>query len=687
MSEKRDKREQLRNSMDEPGDNRELVQDPMDEQPQNPMDERQRRREEFRNARREQRGEKGARRFRPQADMTRRRRHGGPGGPGPGGPMGMFNQEKPKDFKKALGQLLQYLGSFKLAIIVVSIFALASTVFSIIGPKILGGATTELFEGIMGQIAGTSDGPDFSVIGTILLTVLALYVVSSLFQFVQGFIMANVSNEISYRLRRDIDDKIMRLPFSYYDKVATGDVMSRITNDVDAINSSLSQSITQIITSVATLIGVLVMMLSISWVMTLIAVLTLPLSLVIIGFIMSKSQKHFNNQQQFLGEVNGLVEENYGAHTIVKAFNGEKESLDNFEESNTILYDAAWKANFLTGLMMPMMNFVGNLGYVVICVVGAYQAISGAISVGDIQAFIQYVRNFQQPITQVAQISNIIQQTMAAAERVFTFLDEPEEVAEVSDAEAVDPATIDDSVDFEHVHFGYTEDKTVINDFSAEVQPGQKIAIVGPTGAGKTTLVKLLMRFYDVESGAILVGGHDIRSFKRDELRGLFGMVLQDTWLYSASIADNIRYSRLDATDEEVRDAARVAQADFFISALPGSYEMAINEEASNISQGQKQLLTIARAVLLNPRILILDEATSSVDTRTEILIQKAMDNLMKKRTSFIIAHRLSTIRNADLILVIDEGDIVEQGTHEGLLAADGFYAMLYNSQFDVGEE
>ncbi|MDR2714746.1 MAG: ABC transporter ATP-binding protein/permease [Coriobacteriales bacterium] len=625
-------------------------------------------------------------RKKPQAKLQQRRRGGGPGRGGPGG-HALMPGEKPKNFKLALKNLLRYLGSFKIAILVVLIFALASTVFAIVGPKILGMATTELFEGILGQIAGSGDGPDFTVIAGILLTVLGLYAVSAVFQFIQGFVMANVSNKVSYRLRRDIDAKIMRLPFSYYDKVATGDVMSRITNDVDVINQSLNQSVTQIITSVATLIGVLVMMFSISWLMTLIAILTLPLSLGLIGFIMSKSQKHFTNQQNYLGEVNGLVEENYGAHTVVKAFNGEKAALESFDESNTTLYAAAWKANFLSGLMMPLMNFIGNLGYVIICIVGAYLAMGRVISVGDIQAFIQYMRTFQQPITQVAQISNILQQTMAAAERVFTFLDEPEEVPEKTDGTAVDPETVDGSVSFKHVHFGYTEDKTVINDFSAEIAPGQKIAIVGPTGAGKTTIVKLLMRFYDVESGAVLVGGHDVKDFKRDELRGLFGMVLQDTWLYSASIADNIRYSRLDATDEEVHAAAQVAQADHFITTLPDGYNLLINEEASNISQGQKQLLTIARAVLLDPKILILDEATSSVDTRTELLIQTAMDNLMHGRTSFIIAHRLSTIKNADLILVMDKGDIVEQGSHDELLAADGFYAMLYNSQFDVGEE
>ncbi|MDR2493083.1 MAG: ABC transporter ATP-binding protein/permease [Coriobacteriales bacterium] len=612
------------------------------------------------------------------------RRRRGPGG----GPMaGMMPGERPQDFKGALLKLLGYLGAFKFAIAVVIVFAIASTVFAIIGPKILGTATTELFEGIMRQISGSGSGPDFDAIASTMLFLVGLYLVSSAFQLIQGLVMVNVSNTISFRLRRDIDHKIMRLPFSYYDKVATGDVMSRITNDVDAINQSLSQSLTQVITSVTTIIGILVMMLSINWVMTLIAILTLPLSFGIIGVIVAKSQKHFVSQQEYLGTVNGLVEENYGAHVIVQAFNGEKDAIKSFEASNDTLYASAWKANFLSGLMMPMMGFIGNISYVAACAAGGYFAMNGQVSIGDIQAFIQYMRSFQQPITQVAQISNILQQTMAAAERVFTFLDEEEEGAEAGDEQAVEVAGLASSVSFKSVHFGYTPEETVINDFSAEVLPGQKIAIVGPTGAGKTTIVKLLMRFYDVDEGAILVGGHDIRSFRRDDLRSQFGMVLQDTWLYSASIADNIRYGRLDATDEEVRAAARVAQADHFISALPDSYNLVINEEASNISQGQKQLITIARAVLLDPRILILDEATSSVDTRTELLIQKAMDNLMANRTSFIIAHRLSTIRNADLILVMDKGDIVEQGTHAGLLADGGFYASLYNSQFDVEDD
>jgi len=621
-------------------------------------------------------------------------RRGTPGGSGRnsggergGGPMAnIMPGKKAKDFKGTIKKLLRYLSGYRLAILVVIIFAIASTVFSIVGPKVMGNATTELFNGIMGQIAGTSSGPDFTAIGSILLLLIGLYAVSSLFQFIQGFIMAGVSNKISFQLRRDIDAKIMRLPFSYYDKVETGDVMSRITNDVDAINQSLGQSITQIVTSITSLIGILIMMFSISWVMTVVALLTLPLSMGVLALIVGKSQKHFDSQQQYLGKVNGQVEENFGAHTVVKAFNGEAAALEQFEENNNILYNAAWRANFLSGLMMPIMNVIGNLGYVVACIIGGWLAITGSIAVGDIQAFIQYMRNFQQPITQVAQISNVLQQTMAAAERVFTFLEEPEEVADVCAEQRANPATVDGSVTFDHIHFGYSADKTVINDFSAVVRPGQKIAIVGPTGAGKTTIVKLLMRFYDVESGTILVGGRDIREFARDDLRTLFGMVLQDTWLYSASIAENIRYGKLDATDEEVHQAARVAQADRFISTLPDGYDLVLNEEVSNVSQGQKQLLTIARAVLHDPKILILDEATSSVDTRTELLIQKAMDNLMAGRTSFIIAHRLSTIRNADLIVVMDNGDIVEQGSHEELLAANGFYATLYNSQFDIDD-
>jgi len=599
----------------------------------------------------------------------------------------MIGGDKPQDLKGSLKNLLKYLGAFKVALMFVAFFAVASTVFNILGPKLLGGATTELFNGIMAKIAGTGDGPDFSLIGSILLSTLALYAVSGVFLLAQGLIMAQVANKVSYRMRRDISLKIMQLPFSYYDKVSTGNVMSYITNDVDVINHSLSQSITQIISSVATLIGVVIMMLTISWQMTLVAILTLPLSTGIIGIIVSKSQRFFNAQQQFLGRVNGSVEENFGAYNVVQAFNGQNRAQSEFEENNSILYASAWKANFMSGLMMPLMNVVGNIGYVFVCIIGAWLAINGSLQVGNIQAFIQYMRNFQQPIVQAAQISNILQQTVAAAERIFTFLGEDDVVADAPDAQAISSSDIRGAVVFENVHFGYTPEKTVINDFSAHVAPGAKIAIVGPTGAGKTTIVKLLERFYDVDSGSISIDGLDIRQYRRSDLRDLFGMVLQDTWLYSSTIAENIRYGKLDATDEEVHSAAVVAQADHFIQTLPSGYNMVINEEASNISQGQKQLLTIARAVLHDPRILILDEATSSVDTRTEILIQKAMDNLMAGRTSFIIAHRLSTIKNADLILVMDEGDIVEQGSHDELLQADGFYAMLYNSQFDVGEE
>lgn len=601
-----------------------------------------------------------------------------------GGPMhGVMPGEKPKDFKGALKKLLAYLGNYRVALIVVIIFAIASTVFSILGPKFLGEATTELFNGIMGQIAGTSNGVDFSKIGSILLFLIALYAASALFQFIQGFVMTNVSNKVSYRLRKELDAKIMHLPFSYYDKVATGDVMSRITNDVDSINQSLNQSVTQIITSITSLIGILVMMLSISWVMTLIALVTLPLSAIVVSMIVKRSQRHFVDQQKYLGEVNGTVEETFSAHTVIKAFNGEKTALSQFEQGNSSLYNAAWRSSFLSGLMMPIMNLIGNIGYVICCVVGGYLAINGNITVGNIQAFIQYLRNFQQPIVQVAQISNVLQQTMAAAERVFTFLEEEEEVAEPSEADRVSTECIEGSVAFNAVSFGYSPDTKIINDFTASVKPGQKVAIVGHTGAGKTTIVKLLMRFYDVSGGSIELDGHDIRSFARDDLRSIFGMVLQETWLYKASIAENIRYGKLDASDEEVREAARIAQADHFIQTLPDGYQMVLNEEASNVSLGQKQLLTIARAILHDPKILILDEATSSVDTRTELLIQKAMDNLMAGRTSFIIAHRLSTIRNADIILVMDKGDIVEQGTHSQLLELNGFYASLYKSQFE----
>jgi ATP-binding cassette subfamily B protein len=590
--------------------------------------------------------------------------------------------ERPLDFRDSFVKLLRYLGRHKAAVVAVIVFAVISTAFSILGPKILGLATTTLFQGVMAQIAGTGTGVDFDAIARILLLLIGLYLVSALFQLIQGFLMTGVATRVCYSLRRDIDEKIMRLPFSYYDRVATGDVMSRITNDVDAIQQNLNQSVTQVVTSAASLVGILVMMLSISWLMTLIALITLPLSALVIALVVKRSQKHFVAQQEYLGEVNGMVEESFGAHTVVRAFNGEQRAREQFSKSNNTLYHSAWNANFLSGLMMPLMNIIGNFGYVVVCVVGGLLAIQGRITVGDIQAFMQYMRNFQQPIVQLSQVSNVMQQTLAAAERIFTFLDEDDLPEDVSDEESADVRAVAGAVSFEHVHFGYDASEPVINDFSAEVQPGQKIAIVGHTGAGKTTIVKLLMRFYDVDSGAIRIDGTDIRQFKRDDLRSLFGMVLQDTWLYNASVADNIRYGRLDATDEEVRAAARIAQADHFISTMPDGYNMVLNEETSNISQGQKQLLTIARAVLHDPRILIFDEATSSVDTRTEVLIQKAMDSLMAHRTSFIIAHRLSTIRNADLILVMADGDIIEQGSHDDLLAAGGHYATLYNSQF-----
>jgi ATP-binding cassette subfamily B protein len=614
-------------------------------------------------------------------EKSGRKRRGGPLGRGSGA-RDMASGEKPQDFKGTLNKLLLYLGKHRIAVVVVIVFAMISTVFSILGPKILGTATTTLFAGVMAQIAGSGTGPDFAMIGRILMLLAGLYVISALFQLIQGLIMTGVANKICYSFRRDIDEKIMRLPFSYYDKVATGDVMSRITNDVDAIQQTFNQSLTQIVTSITSLVGILVMMISISWLMTLIAIIMLPISVAVIALIVRRSQKHFVAQQEYLGEVNGMVEENFGAHTIVRAFNGERRALEQFSESNETLYHAAWHANFLSGLMMPIMSIVGNFGYVVVCVMGGYLAINGRIAIGDIQAFMQYMRGFQQPILQLSQISNVMQQTMAAAERIFGFLEEDEVPADIGDDERVDPTGVVGAVEFEHVRFGYDPDKPVIHDFSAQVAPGQKIAIVGHTGAGKTTVVRLLMRFYDVDAGAILVDGHDIRRFRRDDLRSLFGMVLQETWLYHASVADNIRYGKPDATDDEVRKAARVAQADHFISTLPDGYGMVLNEEASNVSQGQKQLLTIARAVLHDPRILILDEATSSVDTRTELLIQKAMDNLMAGRTSFIIAHRLSTIRNADLILVMENGDIIEQGSHEELLAAGGHYANLYSSQF-----
>lgn len=596
-----------------------------------------------------------------------------------GGRHGM-STEKAKDFKGTMKKLMGYLTRYKTGLLLVVIFAIGSTIFNIAGPKILGKATTELFHGLVSKVSGGS-GIDFDKIAKILIGLMCLYVCSALFSFIQGYIMTGVSQKLTYRMRKEISEKIDRLPMGYFDKMTHGEILSRITNDVDTLSQSLNQSATQVITSVATIIGVLVMMLSISPLMTVIAILILPLSMELIGMIVKRSQRYFKEQQEYLGYVNGQVEEVYGGHNIVKAFNKEDDVIDEFDRDNDRLYRSAWKSQFLSGMMMPIMQFVGNLGYVAVVILGGYLAIKKTIEVGDIQSFIQYVRNFTQPIQQVAQVANMLQSTAAASERVFEFLEEPEE--EAAPENPVVLKNPEGAVEFEHVHFGYNPEHTIIHDFSVKVEPGQKIAIVGPTGAGKTTMVKLLMRFYDVSGGSIKVDGHDIREFDRGELRRMFGMVLQDTWLFKGSIEDNIRYGKLDATHEDVVKAADAAYAHRFIQTLPGGYGMELNEEASNVSQGQKQLLTIARAILADPKILILDEATSSVDTRTEVRIQKAMDNLMKGRTSFIIAHRLSTIRDADLILVMKEGDIVEMGRHEELLAKNGFYADLYNSQFE----
>ena len=596
-----------------------------------------------------------------------------------GGRHGM-STEKAKDFKGTMKKLMGYLTQYKIGLLLVVIFAIGSTIFNIAGPKILGKATTELFHGLISKVSGGS-GIDFDKIAKILIGLMCLYVCSALFSFIQGYIMTGVSQKLTYRMRKEISEKIDRLPMGYFDKMTHGEILSRITNDVDTLSQSLNQSATQVITSVATIIGVLVMMLSISPLMTVIAILILPLSMGLIGMIVKRSQRYFKEQQEYLGYVNGQVEEVYGGHNIVKAFIKEDDVIDEFDRDNDRLYRSAWKSQFLSGMMMPIMQFVGNLGYVAVVILGGYLAIKKTIEVGDIQSFIQYVRNFTQPIQQVAQVANMLQSTAAASERVFEFLGEPEE--EAAPENPVVLKNPEGAVEFEHVHFGYNPEHTIIHDFSVKVEPGQKIAIVGPTGAGKTTMVKLLMRFYDVSGGSIKVDGHDIREFDRGELRRMFGMVLQDTWLFKGSIEDNIRYGKLDATHEDVVKAADAAYAHRFIQTLPGGYGMELNEEASNVSQGQKQLLTIARAILADPKILILDEATSSVDTRTEVRIQKAMDNLMKGRTSFIIAHRLSTIRDADLILVMKEGDIVEMGRHEELLAKNGFYADLYNSQFE----
>ena len=599
------------------------------------------------------------------------------------GPMGksMGAGQKANDFKGTMRKLIAYLSKFKISIILVIVFAIGSASFSIVGPKILGKATTKIFEGLVSKVSGGNVGIDFNAIGKILTFLLFLYLISALFSFIQGFIMSGISQKVSYNLRKEISAKLDRLPMKYFDTKTHGEILSRITNDIDTLNQSLNQSMTQLITSVTTMIGVLIMMLSISGIMTLVAVLILPISMFVISRIIKKSQKYFRYQQEYLGNVNGQVEETYSGQTIVKAFNREDEVIEEFDKLNDSLYNSAWKSQFLSGIMQPLMMFIGNLGYVMVSILGGWLAIKKTIEVGDIQSFIQYVRNFTQPMTQIAQVANLLQSTAAASERVFEFLEEEEEVQIVENAVSIDG--LEGKIDFENVNFGYNPNKTIINDFSVNVKPGQKVAIVGPTGAGKTTIVKLLMRFYDVNSGSILIDGHNIKDFNRSELREMFGMVLQDTWLFSGSIMENIRYGKLNATDEEVIEAAKSAHVHRFIKTLPDGYKMKLNEEASNVSQGQKQLLTIARAILADPKILILDEATSSVDTRTEVLIQKAMDNLMEGRTSFVIAHRLSTIRDADMILVMNEGDIVEQGNHEELLKKGGFYANLYNSQFE----
>ncbi len=593
---------------------------------------------------------------------------------------GMMAVEKAKNFKGSIKQLLSYMGRYKIGLFVVAICAVISTVFSVVGPKKLGKATTEISKGLMAKIQGTG-GINFDSVAKIILTVFFIYVLSAIFNLLQGLVMTGITQKVCYRMRKDISEKINRMPMQYFEKRTYGEVLSRITNDVDTIGNGLNQSITQLITSVCTIIGVLIMMLSISPIMTFIAALMLPISALILGTIMKKSQKHFRTQQEYLGNINGQVEEVYGGHTIIKAFNKEDDVIDEFKKSNEVLYKSAWRAQFLSGMMHPIMMFIGNLGYVGVAISGAFLAINGKITIGDIQAFIQYVNNFTRPIQQIAQVSNMLQSMAASAERVFEFLSEDEE--EQTSQNPVYIKNIKGNINFENVKFGYNENQMVINSFSANINSGQKVAIVGPTGAGKTTMVKLLMRYYDVNDGAILLDGHNIKDFNRGELRFAFGMVLQDTWLFKGSIMENIRYGRLDATDQEVFDAAKAAHAHHFIKTLPDGYQMELNEEASNISQGQKQLITIARAILADKPLLILDEATSSVDTRTEIRIQKAMDNLMQGRTSFVIAHRLSTIRDADTILVMRDGDIVEQGSHNELLEKDGFYAELYNSQFE----
>lgn len=605
-------------------------------------------------------------------------------GPMGGGPMGGMGKggEKAKDFKKTMKTLAKYLKPYSLSIIIVIIFAIGSAAFSIVGPKILGEATTEIFNGLVKKVTTTNaEGINFTRIGEIILFLVGLYLISVIFSLIQGWVMSGVAQKVSYNMRKEISEKINRMPLKYFDTKTHGEVLSRVTNDVDTVSQTLNQSLSQMLTAATTLIGVLIMMFSINWIMTLASLIVIPVSVGLIAVVVKKSQKYFKTQQEYLGYVNGQVEEVYSGHNIMKAFNAEEREINKFTELNDTLYNSAWKSQFLSGMMMPIMQFVGNLGYVGVSILGGYLAIKKTIGVGDIQAFIQYVKTFTQPIAQVAQVANMLQSTAAASERVFEFLEEEEEDQFVENPVHIDG--LEGSVEFKDVHFGYNPDKIIINDFTAKVKPGQKVAIVGPTGAGKTTMIKLLMRFYDVNSGAILVDGHNVKDFNRTELRDMFGMVLQDTWLFNGSIKENIRYGKLNATDEQVVEAAKAAHIDHFIRTLPGGYDMELNEEASNVSQGQKQLLTIARAILADPKILILDEATSSVDTRTEVLIQKAMDNLMEGRTSFVIAHRLSTIKDADLILVMKDGDIVEQGNHEELLKKNGFYANLYNSQFE----
>lgn len=607
-------------------------------------------------------------------------KHSGRPAMGHGHGHGMMPGEKAKDFKGTVGRLSAYLGKYRIGLAAVLVFAVGSTIFSIIGPKVLSKVTTELFNGLVAKVSGTG-GINFARIGQILLWLLGIYLVSALFNFIQGWLMTGITQKLCFRMRREISEKINRMPMKYFESRTVGEVLSRITNDVDTLGQSLNQSITQLITSVTMMIGVLIMMLSISPLMTVIAFVILPISGGLIGAVVKRSQKYFIRQQECLGNINGQVEEAYSGHSVIRAFNREEAVKAEFDGTNELLYQSAWKSQFISGMMQPIMTFVGNLGYVAVAVSGSILAVRGAIEVGDIQAFIQYVRNFTQPITQIAQVSNMLQSTAAAAERVFEFLEEEEEAQTAENAVSTEGLT--GEVTFDHVRFGYTPEKIIINDFSCKVKPGQTVAIVGPTGAGKTTMVKLLMRFYDVNGGSICLDGHDVRRFNRGQLREMFGMVLQDTWLFKGTIMENIRYGRLDATDEEVIAAAKAAHADRFIRTLPGGYQMELNEDGTNVSQGQKQLLTIARAILSDSPIMILDEATSSVDTRTEIQIQKAMNNLMKGRTSFVIAHRLSTIRDADVILVMKDGDIVEQGSHEQLLKKGGFYAQLYNSQFE----